>query len=57
MQILKKIHAVAQMRVSLLEIKFFFFKNTVKKYSNSCKRFTIFINFNKLYLSKQQHLC
>ena len=40
--------------VLILEIKFLFFKNTVK-YSNSGKHFTIFINFNKFYLSKQQH--
>ena len=42
--------------ILILEIKFLFFKNTVK-YSNSGKHFTIFINVNKLYLSKQQHLC
>ena len=38
--------------ILILEIKFLFFKNTLK-YSNSGKYFAIFINFNKLYLSKQ----
>ena len=33
-----------------------FFKNTVK-YSNSGKHFTIFVNLNKVSLSKQLHLC
>ena len=44
-----KSHAAAQ-------IMFLFFKNTVK-YSNSGKYFTIFVNFNKISLSKQLHLC
>ena len=40
----------------ILKIMFLFFKNTVK-YSNSGKHFTIFVNINKLSLSKQLHLC
>ena len=40
----------------ILKIMFLFFKNTVK-YSNSGKHFTIFVNLNKLSLSKQLHLC
>ena len=40
----------------ILKIMFLFFKNTVK-YSNSGKHLTIFVNLNKLSLSKQLHLC
>ena len=40
----------------ILKIIFLFFKNTVK-YSNSGKHFTIFVNHNKLSLSKQLYLC
>ena len=38
------------------KIMFLFFKNTVKIH-NLGKHFTIFVNLNKLSLSKQLHLC